>query len=343
MLRLFSFAVTTSFFGMSSLAIAQQQQPQPTTIGQLLMDFIQDSWNPVFLLIVVTMGVVGIFFIARGLTSIVAAAQQNGRTTYTSGISMLLAGAMLVALPDVAGIGMTSLLGEARGDAELGSGALDYNDRGMEGDFRETIAGPFGAVGNVENCLKHDAPATCIASNIARNVIPMAVMALFAIVFIVGLISFAMAIIDIARSSERGDNKLGKLTRLVTSILLMNSPLFYTILTTTLLGDIDSPLGVHGLRASSPLLSYPIASNLEVVQRFAELLGHAFTILTFFGAWAFVRGIFMIKGVAEGRGQGSYGMAITYMVAGVLMANSKFSACAILGTFGGADMAQGFC
>lgn len=182
-----------------------------------------------------------------------------------------------------------------------------------------------------------------MGANIARNVIPMGIMALFAIVFLVGLISFALAIIDMAKSSERGDNRPGKITRLVTSILLMNAPLFYTVVTSTMLGDIDNPIGLDGLKASSSLLSYPVNSNIEIVQRFSQLLGHAFTILTFFGAWAFIRGIFMVKGVAEGRGQGSYGMAITYMVAGILMANSKFSACAILGTFGGSAMAQGFC
>ena len=125
----------------------------------------------------------------------------------------------------------------------------------------------------------------------------------------------------------------------------MNSPLFFSLATTTLLGDIDSPLGSVGhLNAGSSLLTYPTESTLEIVQRYTELIGHSFTILAFFGAWAFVRGIFMIKSVAEaGRQGGSYGMAATYIIAGILLANSKFSACLILGSVGGEGMGLGFC
>ncbi|WP_315923262.1 DUF308 domain-containing protein [Mesorhizobium sp. SP-1A] len=342
MLRKLIVLSTAYFLGFTSVAFAQEAK-QGTTVGTLLSNFIKESWNPIFLLIVVAMGVTGIYFIARGLTNLVEATRQNGRHNYSAGIVMMLAGAMLVSLPDVAGVGMTSLLGSARGGGVLGSAELDYNDQGMGGDFLNSIAGPLGSVGTVENCIGHAAPATCMAANVARNVVPMAVMALFSIVFLAGLISFAMAIIELARNSERGDNRPGKLTKLITAVLLMNAPLFYTILTTTLLGSVDNPIGMNGLNTSSDLLKYPIASNLEVVQRFAELIGHAFTILTFFGAWAFVRGIFMVKGIAEGKDNRHYGMAITYMVAGILMANSKFSACVILGTFGGSELAKGFC
>jgi hypothetical protein len=36
-------------------------------------------------------------------------------------------------------------------------------------------------------------------------------------------------------------------------------------------------------------------------------------------------------------------MAATYIIAGILMANAKFSTCLILATVGGADMGTGFC
>lgn len=335
-------ASSALFLGFTSVAFAQEAS-QGTTVGLLLSNFVKETWNPLFLLIVVVMGVTGIYFVARGLTSLVEATKQSGRSSYTSGIAMMFAGVMLIALPDIAGIGMTSIFGSARGGGILGSAELDYNDQGMGGDFLNSIAGPLGSVGAVENCISHAAPATCMAANIARNVVPMGIMALFAMVFLAGFVSFALAIIDLAKNSERGDNRPGKLTKLITSVLLMNAPLFYTIITTSLLGSVDNPIGLNGLNASSDLLKYPVGSEIEVVKRFAELIGHAFTILTFFGAWAFIRGIFMIKGVAEGRDKGSYGMAMTYMVAGILMANSKFSACVILGTFGGSSLAAGFC
>ena len=326
---------------LSLLALTAPASAQ--TIGSQLSAIVSEVWNPLFLLVAVGSALLGIFLFFRGLMKVVEAA-QSGRGGFGPGLTNIVVAIFLIALPDAAGIGMTSILGAARGGGELGAAGLDYNDAGMTGNFLSSITGGLASVGAVENCLTSDAPATCMARNIASNIIPMAVMMIFALVFIVGLISFASALADIAKSSERGDQSRGHGTRVVTSILLMNAPLFFTLLTSTLLDAGDSPITTTGLNADSSMLKYPSGSSLQVVQNFTELIGHSFTILTFFGAWAFVRGIFMIKSVAEKGGQsGSYGMAATYMVAGILMANSKFSACMILGTIGGADMGAGFC
>lgn len=314
------------------------------TIGGQLQSIATEIWNPLFLLVAVGTALIGIFIFFRGLMKIVEAAQSGGKGGFGPGVTHIVVAAFLIALPDAAGIGMTSLLGSARGGGELGSASLDYSDNGMAGSFLDAITGGLASVGSVDNCLTAAAPATCMAKNIAMNIVPMAVMMIFAMVFIFGLIAFASAIVDIAKSSERGDQSKGHITRIITSILLMNAPLFFTLLTTTLLNPGDSPITVNGLNAGSSMLQYPNGSSLAVVQNFTEIIGHSFTILTFFGAWAFVRGIFMIKSVAERGGQqGSYGMAGTYIVAGILLANAKFSACLILGTIGGADMGAGFC
>lgn len=348
MLRKLTTISLLSLLATSSLAYAaggDESAYGGPTIGGTLSRIISDSWNPVFILVVVLMAVTGIYFIARGLVKCVEAAQNNGRSGFGSAIAYLFAGAMLVALPDVAGIGMTSMFNYARGGGTLHSAELDYNDQGMDGSFLGSIAGNLVNPGGVRSCVGEgvEAPATCIASNLSSNVVPMGIYAIFAIVFIVGLITFALAIIELAKATERGDQSKGKFTKLITSILLMNAPMFYTVISTTMLGSIDNPITVDGYQSGSELLKYPMNSNIQVVKNFSELIGHAFRILAFFGAWAFVRGIFMIKGVAEGRQQGSYGMAMTYMIAGILMANSKFSACIILGTFGGSGMSAGFC
>lgn len=335
-----STATFLSLLALSSPAAAQ-------TIGTQLQQIVSEVWNPLFLLVAVGTALLGIFLFFRGMMKLVEAAQSGGgRAGFGPGITHIVIAAFLIALPDAAGIGMMSIFGSARGGGALGSGGLDYNDGGMGGDFLSAITGGLANVGAVDNCLVSAGPATCMAKNLATNVVPMAVMMLFAMVFIVGLIAFASAIIDIAKASERGDNSKGHVTRIVTSILLMNAPLFFTMLTTTLLNPGDSPITATGFNAGSSMLSYPTGSNLKVVQNFTELIGHSFTILTFFGAWAFLRGIFMVKSVAEkggGQGSGSYGMAATYVVAGILLANAKFSACLVLGTIGGSDMGAGFC
>jgi uncharacterized membrane protein HdeD (DUF308 family) len=268
---------------------------------------------------------------------------SNGKD-WMPGLSYIVVAAMLIALPDAAGMGMTSLLGAAKGNGTLGSQGLDYNDNGMStSGWLTSINGSLASVGSVENCLQSPTPATCMASNIATNVIPMAVYALFAMVFIFGLIMFAMALLDMAKASEGpSHNNKGGLTKLITAMLLMNAPLAFGIATKTLFGT-DGTIGEAGLSATSSLLKYSSGSSLEIVQKYSEMIGHSFTILTFFGAWSFVRGVFMIKSTVEGRGQGSMGMAGVYIVAGILMANAKMSTCYILSTVGGADMGAGFC
>lgn len=328
----------------SLLLLALTAPASAQTIGGRLSAIVQDVWNPLFLLAAIGSALLGLFVFVRGLMKIVEAAQSGGREGFGPGITHIVVAAFLIALPDAAGIGMTSILGAARGGGELGASSLDLGNDGVGGNFLESLTGGLASVGAVDNCLLAQAPATCMAKNIAQNVIPMAVMMLFAMVFIVGLIAFASAIMDIARSSERGNQTRGQVTRIVTAVLLMNAPLFFTIMTTTLLNPTDSPITVGGLNTGSSMLSYPADSPLEIVQNFTQLIGHSFTILAFFGAWAFVRGIFMVKSVAEGGRQGgSYGMAATYIVAGILLANSKFSACLVLGTIGGAKFGAGFC
>lgn len=308
---------------------------------------IDDMWNPLFLLVAVCSGIGGLFMFARGLMKLSAASSQSAQSNSSSwgpGLVSLVIAAMLLALPDAAGMGMTSVLGAAKGGATLGSAGLDYNDNGMTGNFLDAITGGKAAVGGVENCLVSGTPAACMANNIATNVIPMAVMALFAMVFIFGLIIFAMTLIEIAKAQEN-PNQAGKgaITKLVTAVMLMNAPLAFGLATKTLMGT-DGTITATGLNTSSDFLKYPTGSSLEIVQKYTALIGHSFTILTFFGAWAFVRGIFMIKSLVEGRGnQGSFGMAGVYIVAGVLMANAKPSTCFILNTVGGQSMAAGFC
>jgi hypothetical protein len=314
------------------------------TIGNRLQAIVTDTWNPFFLLVAVGAGIAGVYMFARGLMKLVAASNERTNGGYASGIVSIVIAAGLIALPDAAGIGMTSILGAARGGSTLDSSGLDFSDSGASGNWLSGITGGTVGVGGVENCLIDTAaPAACMAKNIATNVVPMAVMALFAMVFIFGLIIFATALIDLAKSQDNPNHSKGHLTKLVTAALLMNAPVAFNLSTQTLLGR-EGTLNSIGNVVDSDLLKYTTGSSLEIVKKYTELIGHAFTILVFFGAWAFVRGIFMIKAVVEGRSQqGSFGMAGVYIVAGVLMANAKVSTCFILNTVGGASMAAGFC
>lgn len=317
-----------------------------STIGDRLKSIVNEAWNPIFLLVAVGAALGGIFMFAKGLMKLVAASSDRTQQGYAPGLTYMAIAAGLIALPDAAGMGMTSILGAAKGGSTLGSTGLDYSDSAgsTAANFLTAMNGNLASVTAVENCLVSATPAACMAKNIALNVIPMAVYALFAMVFIFGLVIFAMTLVEMARSSDNpNNNRGGNITKLVTAVLLMNAPLAFGLMSMTLFGA-DGTIGTSGLTAvNSPLLTYTSGSKIEIVKKYSELIGHAFVILTFFGAWSFVRGVFMIKATMEGRQQGTLGMAGVYIVAGVLLANAKMSTCFILNTVGGASMAAGFC
>jgi hypothetical protein len=337
-------AKTTVFLFASLMPFAAYAD---NTIGSRISALVQDAWNPIFLLVAVGAALAGIIMFAKGFMKIAAASSQSAQSNskdWVPGLAYIAIAAALIALPDAAGIGMTSILGAARGGGELNQAGLDYNENGTSGDFLASINGALAGVRPVDNCLTSDAPAACMAQNIALNVVPIAVYALFAMVFISGLLIFAMTLIDIAKSAEdpRSHGR-GGLTKLFTAVLLMNAPLAFSLVSKTVLG-VDGAIGETGLGStSSNILTYTSGSSLAIVKKYAELISHLFVILTFFGAWSFIRGVFMIKGTIEGRSQGSLGMAFTYMVAGVLLANAKVSTCYVLNTVGGADLSAGFC
>src|SRR3546814_8170425 len=85
-----------------------------------------------------------------------------------------------------------------------------------------------------------------------------------------------------------------------------------------------------GLDTASSLLSYTASSSADdFFQKYEELIGYVLQILTFFGVWAFVRGMLMVKMTAEGKQQQSYMSGIVFIVAGILLANAKVSTCKI--------------
>ncbi|MDW9481197.1 hypothetical protein GOB57_21360 [Sinorhizobium meliloti] len=313
------------------------------TLGEKLVGLIQNVWNPLFLLIAVLAAVGGIWMMAKGLMKLAEAANDRGGKGYAPGLIWIIVGTMLIALPDTAGMGMTTVFGTARGDGELSGAGLDYND-GYSGNFFTAFTGGTVAPGDVTNCLGADDPAVCMARNIAVNAVPMGIMVLFSLVFLAGLAGFAMTLVEMAKNSDQPGQSKSHVTRLVISILLMNAPMAFSFMSQTVFGNSNSTLTLTGLNTGSSLLQYTTGSSIDIVIRYSKLIGYAFTILAFFGAWAYIRGIFMVKGVAEaGRNAGSYGMAGVYMVAGILMANAKASTCVIMKTTGGAGLAAGFC
>lgn len=327
------------------LVAGEARADTSNTLGEKLVGLIDNVWNPLFLLIALLAALGGIFMMAKGLMKLAEASADRGGKGFAPGLMWIVVGSLLLALPDTAGMGMSTVLGSARGGGTLTGVGLDYKDE-ITGDWFTQMTGGSLAPGDVVNCINADDPAVCMARNIAVNAVPMAIMVLFSLVFLAGLAGFAMTLVDWAKNSDQPGSSKSHISRLVVCALLMNAPVAFGFMSQTIFGNSNSTISTNfgNLNGDSSLLKYTGGSQIDIVKRYSALIGYSFTILAFFGAWAYVRGIFMIKGVAEaGRQAGSYGMAGVYMVAGILMANAKASTCVIMKTTGGSGLAAGFC
>jgi len=316
----------------------------PVTLGSRLAAISEELWTPFVFLISCGSFIAGLFLLGIGLTKLAKQHETRGGL-WESGLAHLFAAALLISLPDAAGVGLRTLYGTTAAGNSLGITGLDVGQDGgvPGGNPMSEMLGNLASVGQVDDCLVKDAPAACMGANIARNAIPMAVWTLFAFATLAGLFQFASAIMDLVKGQQQGGPPKGLAVKFITAILLINSIGLYTLASRTVLGNEDNPIGKGGLNASSNMLTYTVEPTFEVLKKYAELIGHAFTILAFFGAWAFVRGVFMLRSTAEGKGQGSFGMAMVYIVAGILLANAKYSSCVIMTTLGGDGMGNGFC
>lgn len=326
------------FLMTAAHAYADDKPDKVESIGSRLNSIISDNWNAIFLLIAAGCALAGLFMLCRGLVGIVSSASSGGRESASGPLIMIVAGAMLIALPDVAGIGMKSLFGVARGGATLGSEQLDYSDQqgAYSGDFTAALLGSDNAsLSSPQNCLQAAKPAECMTGNLAKGTIPALIFFANAIAYIGGFWILGTTIINLARQSQGQNTGQGNLTKIAVAAALMNAPALFQILTKTILGVGNSTVSDSGaLNSSSPLLKYEMGSGIQALEAMSGVLANVFTILVFFGVFAYLKGIFMLKGVAEGRSNGTFGQALVLILSGVLLANSKAGLCIAAVSFG---------
>ena len=331
-----------------------------TTIGDRLQAGITDMVGPILFVITMMSTLGGVFLFVKGLMKLKDASTE--RSGLSGSLMTLLAATMLIALPEVAGIGMSSVMG---GSGLIGRNDFTVADRVLDGDSAASRSGSpssklagMASVTAPDNCLSATGTSSfmgnnsnggavpCMARNLAKNVVPIGVIAVFGFVFLAGLWTFGSALYELARShgQEGRGTPPGWWGKVLASVLMMNGPPFFMAVTRTIMGNEANTVGASGVNTGSSLLTYNI-SGVSVLTQYTELIGHLFTILVLFGVLAFVKGIFVIKSASERQGNATFSHGVVFMVAGVLLANSKLSTCTILSTIAGGGNAGllGFC
>lgn len=320
-----------------TLLMTSAAYAQTTTVGNRLDEILKNITGPFIFLISLLCFVGGIWLLAKALVKLRESSGQGGQVG--PAMAILLAAALLIMLPEAAGTGMLTLTGQQSGlinNEDIAAAKIGLDDQ-QPNSFNT----PTASVAAVTDCYSSAEPVPCMAENVAKNVVPIGVTAVFVIVFIAGLWGLGHALFDLTKVEQGRGLPEGWWGRVIFNVVLLNASVIFQIVSQTILGN-GTTVGGDGLNASSDLLNYDIGINGDFAQ-YEELIGYVFTILALFGAIAFVRGIFVCKAAGEGRQGGTYAHGIVFMVAGILLANSKASTCLVLNTMLGSSGTFGFC
>jgi len=320
---------------MTPAAYAQEN----ASVGFRLNQILQDLTSPLLFLISFSCAVGGLWLLAKALLKL---KDSGGQSDQTSGaMVMLVAAVLLIALPEAAGVGMITMVGDQSGilnTTHLQKARAILDDTNPS---QIDSAGGNRAFASPSNCYSEEKPVPCMAANLAQNVVPIGIVATFALAFIAGLWGFGHALFELAKAQGGRPLPEGWWSKLIFNVVLLNAPVLFQTVSQTILGQ-GGTVGGNGLVSGSSLLKYNLSSN-DALEQYQTLIGHVFTILALFGAIAFVRGIFVCKAAGEGRQGGTYGHGFVFIIAGILLANSKYSTCLVLNTMLGADGTFGFC
>lgn len=274
----------------------------------------------------------GIFLFVKGLLQL--AKSSSNQHPVGNAIAAMLAGVFMIAATEIAGVGMFSLFGSSLFTSSDNLAIRSLDTPQVRTGYLATVVPAQPKV-----CLGDAAPATCMAENIATNMVPIGVLAVIFTAFITGFVLLAsrlkhMAALGAERGGSVGPGQIA--IGLGIAALLMNSSGLLSIVTTTFMGQGGS-VGINGVtNASSALLSYSSGLGSNFAQ-FEKMISSIFIILVFFGVWAFVKGLFILKKVSEGdQRDASVSHALTFMAAGVLLANAKVTTCTVMMTVAGA-------
>lgn len=290
------------------------------TLGGLMASLINNIWGPFWGLLVTAAFVLGLWLIGTGLAKLRDVGSPHSSEALNASLR-IFGGALLVALPDTIGMGLGTFYNTVTGHG------LDGSD------------GP----GAVTSCLAADVPFTCMAKNMADNLVPVFVEVAFALLFLIGAGMIAHAVYTLATSQANGGRgQQGNwLARFIIGALICNVPLLMHSLETTF-GITGGTIAADGFNASSGMLAYaPEGGAAAALSRYTELIGYILRILVMFGVIAVWRGILYLRAFADGNDRGGMSPGITHIVGGVLLANAKFTTCMLMNTLLGAGL--GFC
>jgi hypothetical protein len=300
-------------------------------VGGMIYSMASDIANPVGMLLIAGAYLTGFWLAYSGLMAFYRGSNGDHHR-YAEGLLKLVGCALLCSLPDTFGVGVATFFGS-------------------NGSYTGNLATAF-ANHAVQDCttVSGDAGITCVAKNVATNLVPIFVETSFVLMKVLGFCMGGSLIYKLAASqNERGRGLPdGWTVQMGVAFILCNAPSLWAAAETSL--GVSNPLitgsGAQGLGQSGPpsMLAYTYSGSGAgtLLASYQQLIGWCFVILVMFGIVAMWRGIMQLKAHAEGNKQGGgLGSAFVHIIAGVILANGKYGTCLAMTSIIGQGL--GFC
>jgi hypothetical protein len=250
------------------------------------------------------------------------------QTTIWEGFSRFIAGALFLAIPAIVEVARATVAPAALTATVLAQGVVTgYAGEGC------TVGGLGGIFGGGDSPSGLDGMMVCFMSDILGPV--HSVLNLFA--YAAGFIFIMIGASRLVKSSQdgaRGPGGIGTVMTFVTGGALISANEMMRGMTGTIFGN--------PLTLTYAELQYTTGMDPEELVHAHSVISAILKFMIMIGLISFVRGIFIIRGVAEGDSQSSLMAGITHMVGGALAVNLGALINAVQSTLGIADIGIDF-
>lgn len=250
------------------------------------------------------------------------------QTSVWEGFSRFIAGSLFLAIPAIVEVARATIAPAALGAVVLAqAGATSYNSTGC------TVGGIGGLFGFGEAASGLDGMLVCFMNDILAPVHSVLNLFAYAAGFIFIMIG-ASRLIKSSQDGARGPGGIGTIMTFVTGGALISANEMMRGMTGTIFGN--------PVTLTYAELQYTTGMDPAELAHAHSVISAILKFMIMIGLISFVRGIFIIRGVAEGDNQASLMAGITHMVGGALAVNLGSLINAVQSTLGIADVGIGF-
>ncbi len=246
--------------------------------------------------------VLGLVFGLWGIIKIRDHVSDPSRTQLNEGVTRLLAGGAFFAMPYLTVVLTSTFL-----PANIGVASIAGTTSGFAGDL---TLGPFGIGCNINNSL--DMAMACFMADVMG---PMHNAVNF-FCFSAGFIFIMIGISRIIKSSQegaRGPGGLGTVSTFIIGGILLSATVILRAFSATFFGSTQS--------STNATLAYTSGMSFAETQAAYHVISAVLKFLIVIGIISFVRGLFIMRDVAEGKQQASTMSGITHIIGGALAVN----------------------